>query len=524
SSGRFSSYDLVRAIRMDCRALHFRRPVRARRAAIMSVVAWIIPAAALWAQSPQPVNELDYVLPASSLQTALEAGGAEAEAAALGSEELVARLLAAEERILALEAERSAPLTAPEEEVAEEPEQPEPPAEEPEKKWYDKYTVRGYAQFRINEVMDFGPNSAPAQVVGDRSVGDDQNFLIRRARLIFAGDISEHLYVYLQPDFAVQPPGSPDANHFAQIRDWYGDIYWDADKVNRFRVGQSKIPYGWENMQSSSNRIPLDRNDALNSAARNERDLGVFYYWTPQSAQEIFTWVNDTGLKGSGNYGIFGFGAYNGQGGSFQEQNDNLHVIARLTVPFFIHDCQLVEVSMQGYTGKYTVLSTPISPLGVGAPVRPAGTLEAGNRPGIRDERLAWTFVYYPQPLGFQSEWNIGRGPALNDAQTEVGERDLHGGYAMAFYRLQTACHGEFWPFVRYNYYRGGYKPERNAPYSFIDEWEAGVEWQFNKQVELTTGFTYTDRTNTTAQNAADTLSYGQFVGDLARVQLQINY
>jgi hypothetical protein len=297
--------------------------------------------------------------------------------------------------------------------------------------------------------MDIEPGSAPAQHVGDRSVGDDQNFLIRRARLIFAADISEHFYVYLQPDFAVTPPGSPDATHFAQIRDWYGEVYWDESKVNRFRVGQSKVPYGWENLQSSSNRLPLDRSDPLNSAVRNERDLGVFYYWTPEYIQERFTWINDQGLKGSGNYGVFGFGAYNGQGGSLQEQNDNLHLITRLTYPFLLENCQLVELGVQAYTGKYTVLSTPISPLGVGAPVRPAGTLEAGNRAGIRDERVAWTAVYYPQPLGFQTEWNVGRGPALNEAQTEVGERALYGGYAMINYRLQTNCCGEFWPFVR---------------------------------------------------------------------------
>ncbi len=50
-------------------------------------------------------------------------------------------------------------------------------------------------------------------------------------------------------------------------------------------------------MQSSSQRLPLDRADALNSAARNERDLGVFYYWTPESAQDFFDEVNEQGLR-----------------------------------------------------------------------------------------------------------------------------------------------------------------------------------------------------------------------------------
>jgi hypothetical protein len=393
-----------------------------------------------------------------------------------------------------------------------------------EKKWYEKLSIRGYAQFRINETLDEETGSAPAQHAGDRSVGDNQSFLIRRARVIISGDVTDHLYVYLQPDFASSVPGSSDANQFTQIRDWYGDCYLDKEKVYRFRVGQSKIPYGWENMQSSSNRLPLDRNDALNSAVRNERDLGVFFYYTPEYAQDFFKEVLDQGLKGSGNYGVFGIGVYNGQGGSLQEQNDNLHAVARLTLPYVFNNCQRMEVGIQGYTGKYVTLSSQISPLGVGGLIRPLNTLENGNREGIQDQRVAGTFVWYPQPLGFQAEWNAGRGPALNEAQTAVVDRALYGGYAMLLYKYDTPCYGTLLPFVRYNHFTGGYKPERNSPFSQIDEFEAGLEWQLNKAMEFTAMYTLTDRTNTTAVSTANVESYRQFDGSLARFQFQINY
>ena len=42
----------------------------------------------------------------------------------------------------------------------------------------------------------------------DKSVGEDTSFLIRRARLIFYGDITDNLYLYLQPDFSSTPSGS----------------------------------------------------------------------------------------------------------------------------------------------------------------------------------------------------------------------------------------------------------------------------------------------------------------------------
>lgn len=390
-----------------------------------------------------------------------------------------------------------------------------------EKKWYEKYSIRGYTQIRDNEVLREDSSLAPAQVVGDRSIGSGQNFSIRRARLILFGDMSEHLYLYFQPDFSITPSGSGDATFFAQLRDLYGDIYLTKDKVHRVRAGLSKVPYGFENMQSSQNRMPLDRADGLNSAVRNERDLGLFYYWTPEEKQALFKSLVDDGLRGSGNYGIFAFGAYDGQGGSFLEQNENIHLITRLTYPFCLDNGQIVEMSVQAYTGKYVVFSSPIRPQGQGTAQRPAGTFETGNRGGWPDQRVAGSFIYYAQPLGFQTEWTVGRGPALNEAQTAIETASLTGGYAMAFYRHKTHCWGELWPFCRYSYFRGGYKSERNAPYSRIDEWEFGVEWQIVKSVEFTTSYLITDRTNTT--DIAE-VPYRQFDGSVLRFQLQINY
>ncbi|WP_197453660.1 porin [Caulifigura coniformis] len=390
-----------------------------------------------------------------------------------------------------------------------------------EKQWYERISVRGYAQLRFNSTLSEEQDGAPPDHIGDSSVGDNRNFLLRRARLVFSGDVSDHLYVYLQPDFTATPPGSSDATFFAQVRDWYGDLYIDVNKVYRVRIGQSKIPFGWENMQSSSNRVPLDRNDGLNSSLRNERDLGVIFYWTPEEAQDLFKYVLDEGLKGSGNYGVFALGVYNGQGGATLEQNDNVHVVSRLAIPYQFENKQVMEVGVQGYVGEVGVFGAPIQPLGIGPAVRPLGTIETGER-NLRDERVAATFVWYPQPLGFQAEWNVGRGPGLNDDQTRVVERHLNGGYAMTMYRHETKSCGVLFPFARFNYFEGGYKNEDNAPYGHVHEYEAGLEWQFNPQMELVTQYTLTDRTNTSAESSGE--SYRQFQGQLLRMQFQINY
>src|SRR3712207_8809216 len=53
----------------------------------------------------------------------------------------------------------------------------------------------------------------------------------------------------------------------------FRSIAIDDAKEHRFRVGQSKVPFGWVNLQSSQNRAPLERPDALNQAVEGERDI-----------------------------------------------------------------------------------------------------------------------------------------------------------------------------------------------------------------------------------------------------------
>ncbi len=388
------------------------------------------------------------------------------------------------------------------------------PAGSKGKHWYEKLTIRGYTQVRFGRGLDEDPAGAEPFLFGDRTInGNAENFSIRRARLILFGDVSDHLYLYFQPDFASNPPGSTTATYFAQLRDLYGDVSLDKEKVHRFRVGLSKVPYGWENMQSSQNRVPLDRTDAINSAVSpNERDLGVFYYWTPEEKQKLFRDLVDGGLKGSGNYGIFGLGVYNGQGGSLAEKNLNLHAVSRLTWPFQLPSGQVVEASVQGYTGDYVVRGSAITPAGTN-----------GTR-GLRDQRIGGTFVWYPQPFGFQAEWNFGEGPGLNDAQTAVGVRPLQGGYIMAMHKLESRRFGIFTPYARYQNYLGGYRSVSNAPYGTHDQWDLGVEWQIRREMEMNAEYSFVDGLNLNAINEVGVNSYRNFNGGVLRFQFQMNY
>ncbi len=444
---------------------------------------------------------------------------------------------------------------------------------------------RGYVQVRNSTMLngDEGVN-----LWSDRSIGDDEslndqdkNILIRRARLIVFGDVGDHLSYYIQPDFASSVGGTSNSNsngagNFAQLRDAYGDIYVDKERVHRVRVGQSKVPFGFENMQSSSNRLALDRVDALNSAARDERDLGAFYYYTPKDTQDLFEEINKAGLKHSGNYGMFALGAYNGQGANARDQNDNYHLVTRFTYPWKTESGQIYEAGIQAYKGQYITTTgaysrrntvdgrlqsaTPnavaaasvnaTTNLPVTAATNLANSLINGNprlaspnavnatRNGIDDERVGVSFMMYPQPFGLQAEWNWGYTPGLDVASNSIQKQNLKGGYIQAMYKIDNV---KFFndnttviPFVKYQYFDGYNKAELNSPKNKVNDWELGVEWQIAPEVELTAVYHIMKRTNLVtgnriANNAGGSNlerreDYENFNADALRIQVQYNY
>ncbi|MBB3228863.1 phosphate-selective porin [Luteibacter sp. Sphag1AF] len=377
-------------------------------------------------------------------------------------------------------------------------------------KWYDRIGLRGYLQMRYNQGVggDHGDLRSP----GDRFIGKDQGFGIRRARLVISGDVSDNVSIYIQPDFGSTPTGSTTTN-FAQLRDAYADIYFNKEKTWRLRAGQSKVPYGWEDLQSSQNRLALDRADALNSAVRDERDLGLFFYYSPTVARERFAYLQKSGLKGSGDYGVFGVGVYNGQGANRPDRNDQLHTVLHFTYPFKMSNGQYLEVGADAYSGRYKVTTgTALSATGSTFTPR-VDAPEAGSE----DRRVAAHVIYYPQPFGFQAEWTVGRGPQLDVARRTIRTMSLRGGYAQVMYKVD-GNYGSLMPYAKWQTYRGAAKFDTNAPRMLVDELEVGVEWQPLTELEIALSYANMRRTDVTAA------PYKRVDGDLVRLQLQVNF
>ncbi len=378
------------------------------------------------------------------------------------------------------------------------------------KEWYDKLSVKGYTQLRYTGLFD--REGAEWFHPADKSVSEDNTFIVRRARLTLSGDVSDHLYFYLQPEFAASPVEGSDNS--VQLRDVYGDVALDSSKEYRVRLGQSKIPFGFSNMQSSQNRGPLERADAIESAAEGNRDIGTFFYWAPAEIRKRLKRLTQDGLKGEGDYGVFALGAYSGQGANHSDTNDSVHVISRLSYPFEFSDGQIFETGIQGYTGRFVPKTKSFTLSGEDAETTPAFRSD-----GIKDERVGVSAILFPQPFGFEAEWNVGRGPELMDDFHSIDEQSLQGGYLQADYKVDVNNIALF-PFIRWQYYDGGRKFGKNAPHELINEWDFGLELSPWKELELTAQYSYTtDRTNTNVF-PYENLTGGSRLG----LQAQVNY
>lgn len=363
-------------------------------------------------------------------------------------------------------------------------------------KWFEKINLRGYTQVRFNRLLETNSDLKCEQC--DRSIGDGGGIFIRRARLIFSGKLNEKVSFYIQPDLA-SSIGS--VTHLLQLRDAYFDISFDKRNKYRIRIGQSKIPFGFENMQSSSNRLALDRADGINAHLPNERDLAAIFYYTPQRITSLLDRLVNNGLKGSGNYGMLAFGVYNGETANKVSRNNNLYLVGRLTYPLEYRG-QILEMSVQGIKGKYTL---------------DAFTTKPGNNL-FDDQHLAGSFILYPQPFGIQLEYSVGESPKFNKSTNSIAVSPSNGGYCLLNYQLELR-HYKLFPFIKYQLFEGGKKAELDARSYKVKELEIGAEWQINRALELTVQYTMSNRRFEDAQRP-DNLQVGNFL----RLQAQVNY
>ena len=366
--------------------------------------------------------------------------------------------------------------------------------------WYDRLSMRGYAQFRYNRLLE--TNEKLRCPTCDRSIGENGGFFLRRARLIVTAKVSDRINVSIQPDFATEQNGRENT---VVLRHYYADIYLDNAKAFRARIGQSEVPTGFEAIQSSTRRSPFDRADAMESAAPGEQDLGVFLMWTPAGLKQRLRDLATSTLKGTNDYGIITVGAYNGQGGNRAETNDAPHVIARVAYPFRVRN-QDVEIDAYAYTGTYTIATGQ----------RATGV---GGEDDFDDRRVGGAVILYPVPFGLQAEWSVGRGPESDAPTNSIVEQPVRGGYAMASYSLAGGEKHHLIAYARAQYFRGSFKTDPDARSSVVHEYEPGLEWALAEGLEITAAYAFSDRLYRDSASP-DNHQRGRFL----RLQAQVSF
>ena len=100
----------------------------------------------------------------------------------------------------------------------------------------------------------------------------------------------------------------------------------------------------------------------------------------------------------------------------------------------------------------------------------------------------------YPQPLGVQAEWSVGRGPRYDAPTNSIVDAPARGGYVMASYTVAGSAAARVTAFARAQYFTGAFKTDPDARSSVVHEYEPGIEWALSTAFELTAAYAISDR------------------------------
>jgi len=347
-------------------------------------------------------------------------------------------------------------------------------AAKPKKKqWYDTIKLGGYVQARGL----YYPDAEEKEVdLASVSLKKDSEFLVRRARIKLSAKPASGVEVVIQPDF-----GEGDVT----IKDAYVDKKFGNENTSMIRVGQHKVPFGFEGPQSSSSRLPLERNWVARRTISGERDTGIAYYYTDPEDAKLFGLAKDEHF-GTGDFGNIAVAFFNGQGiEDGAELNSDKHIVLRGCKPMLIkgfgsdseEPTQYLEFGASYYAGDY---------------------VSKGLGKEVSEDLIGIHGYLAPQPFGLQAEYFTG----------ETEGADIDGFYVMALYRPEDG-NGTF--YARYDELDGRRKGRGAKDYT-RDRWTVGYAH------ELEDG-----KNRVTVEYSEDTPEGGDSWGEFG-VQLMTHY
>jgi len=148
-----------------------------------------------------------------------------------------------------------------------------------------------------------------SQFTSDQAASPETDFRVRRARLKIEAPVTDLAGLTLQID----------ATKKVETKDAYLDLGRKQD-LWRFRMGQAKVPFMYEVLESSSRRLSPERTALARTLFDGERDIGA--------------WLHVKNALGDGVPGAtLDIGAMSGNGPNASDNNDTKDVVARLRFP-----------------------------------------------------------------------------------------------------------------------------------------------------------------------------------------------
>jgi hypothetical protein len=171
---------------------------------------------------------------------------------------------------------------------------------------------------------------------------------------------------------------------------------------------------------------------------------------------------------------------YNGQLANKLEFNNDSHYVARASYPFQIGD-QIIEPGIQGYTGMYKINAEEGLTL---SKTTGKAVVKTNKDLNYLDQRAAVSLNLYPKPFGLLEEFSVGKGPEFDKNKDSITTNTLMGGFVTARYMIKFKKQMIFL-FVRYQYYKGGKKFEKDATSHLVNEIEGRLSINLPETLKL---------------------------------------
>ncbi len=324
---------------------------------------------------------------------------------------------------------------------------------------------------------------------GGEDANNKNTFDVRRARLTASGNMSKNIKYKLQADFS---------DEVDELRDAYVDLNYTPLAV--VRAGQFKVPFGYEQVTSSTTFDFIERSVAGNFIASTSRDIGVM----------VFGSVLDKRI----NYYL---GAFNGTGENMTDDNDSLTFIGRLLFSPFAdnEDSVLQGLTFGGsFSGGDREAHSSRS-------ITLAALNKISNTVTVNGQRTraAAEARYFNGPFSLKGEYYYQREERNNIGGTDFEDLITQGFYGIATYVLtgekkvdnanivpthnfnpSTGEWGAFELATRYSYFdldkASGTDPvltDENIAANTVQGVTFALNWYFNKYLKLMADYSFFD-------------------------------